>query len=158
VSRLPALDLPRGIAVMMILPVNIALFSGAIDMMGGGQRGPATWLDYGVKGLSQFFFEAKFITMLSVLFGAGLSLQISRSRLSEGAFTAYYLRRMAILLAIGFAHALFLWFGDILTSYAIVAVGALFVSRMPTRAILAVIASCLIWFVGCSLAMLMLVS
>jgi uncharacterized protein len=148
-ERLPALDLARGIAILMILPINMALFSGVADPMGGGRRMEASWLDHAVRAFILFFVEAKFITLLSILFGAGLALQMSR--VEGGSFTTYYLRRMGILFAIGLAHALFLWFGDILTSYAIVAVGALYISKLPARAQLAIVAACLLWFLLSSL-------
>jgi len=88
--------------------------------------------------------------MLSIVFGAGLGLQIWRAKAQDKPFVGYYLRRMAILFAIGLAHCLFLWFGDILTSYAIVAVAALFISMLPERGMLAVAVACLVWFVVCS--------
>src|SRR5262249_46224544 len=53
----------------------------------------------------------------------------------------------------GFSHALFLWYGDILTAYAIVAVAALFASKLPPRGMAAVIAGCLLWFVLCAVGM-----
>jgi uncharacterized protein len=149
-ERLPALDLARGIAVLMILPVNIGMFAGVIDPMGGPPRVPASWLDHFVRVITLVFFEGKFITLLSILFGAGLALQIWRAKASGKPFVGYYLRRMAILFAIGLAHCLFLWFGDILTSYAIVAVGALFISMLPERGILAIAAGCLVWFAAFS--------
>src|SRR5262249_48211491 len=124
-ERLPSLDLARGIAVLAILAVNIQMFGGVIDPMGGPPRIGASFLDHAVRVLTLFFCEGKFITMLSILFGAGLGLQMWRAKAQDKPFVGYYLRRMAILFAIGVAHCLFLWFGDILTSYAIVAVGAL---------------------------------
>jgi uncharacterized protein len=157
-ERLPALDLARGIAVMAILPVNIAMFAGVLDPMGGPPRVPASWLDHIVQVVTLVFFEGKFITLLSILFGAGLALQIWRAKASGKPFVGYYLRRMAILFAIGLAHCLFLWFGDILTSYAIVAVGALFVSMLPERGMLAIGAGCLFWFAVCSVLLALLMT
>lgn len=157
-ERLPALDLARGIAILMILPVNMQMFAGVIDPMGGPPRVGASLLDHAVRVLTLVFCEGKFITLLSILFGAGLGLQMWRAKAHDKPFVGYYLRRMAILFAIGLAHCLFLWFGDILTSYAIVAVAALFISMLPERGMLAIAAGCLVWFAGCSVLLALVTS
>jgi uncharacterized protein len=150
-ERLGALDLARGIALLMILPINMAHFSGMIDPWTGARQVKASLIDHLIKAVTLVFVEGKCITLLSILFGAGLALQIWQAQ--GRPFTGYYLKRMGILFCIGFSHALFLWYGDILTAYAIVAVAALFASKLPPRGMAAVIAGCLLWFILCAVGM-----
>jgi uncharacterized protein len=151
-ERLPSLDLLRGIAILAILFANMPIWNGNLNMLGGEPR-PASLLDHTVMAGSLFFVFGKFITLLSILFGAGLAIQADRG-LTEGdayfkrPFTGYYLRRQAWLFAIGLFHFLFLWFGDILTSYAIVAVLAYCVSWVSQRNLWWWIGACLLIVVG----------
>ncbi|MBL8799073.1 MAG: DUF418 domain-containing protein [Planctomycetia bacterium] len=146
-ERLPALDLLRGIAILAILPANMPIWNGNLNMLTMEAR-PASVLDHAVMAFSLFFIFGKFITLLSILFGAGLAIQADKGLQPGDAyfkrpFTFYYLRRQALLFAIGLFHFLFLWFGDILTSYAIVAVLAYCVAWFSQRN--------LWWFIGGSL-------
>lgn len=65
------------------------------------------------------FIDGKFYTLFSLLFGMGFSIIISHAeQKGNGAFRLFY-RRMAVLLAIGFLHLMFIWSGDILMLYAL---------------------------------------
>jgi uncharacterized protein len=133
--RLSSLDLARGIAILGILPANIATFSTPTSWgMAFGRID--SWADHAALLLTRVFVDGRFITLLSVLFGAGLALQIASAKAAGRAFNAYYVRRMGLLFLIGLLHGLLLWYGDILTSYAIVALGALLLSRTTQRALL----------------------
>lgn len=142
-ERLPAMDLLRGIAILGILPANIPFFSGTVGTFTFYQR-PESDLDRIGMALTVFFVLGKFITLLSILFGAGLALQVWKARYENRPFAGYYIRRMAILFLIGLAHGLFLWFGDILSSYAIVALLALIFTRFSQRLVLWTAAGCLV--------------
>jgi uncharacterized protein len=140
------LDLLRGIAVLAILPANIPFFA-TFTSMDGSTKLPenASWADRAAVAATQVFVEGKFITLLSILFGAGLAIQADRARAAGRPFVGYYLRRLALLFAIGLAHGLLLWFGDILSSYAIVGVGALFLGRLGQRGLQWAMAGCFTW-------------
>ncbi len=134
-ERIGALDLIRGVAILGILPANISWFSGTgpTSLMGTGAPAPAL-PDQFVKALTLLFVDAKFVTQLAILFGAGLALQADRSWNSGRSFTFGYLWRTVLLFLIGAAHGLLLWFGDVLMIYACISVAAvLFVRLRPTR-------------------------
>jgi len=113
--RIDAIDFVRGVALLGIFVMNVRDFGL-----------PLAWFDRpGLAGnvaawaAGTLLFQDKMIALLSLLFGAGLVLQ-ARARAEEGLpATSLWLRRCAWLLAIGVAHALLLWFGDILNTYAI---------------------------------------
>ncbi len=134
-ERIGALDLIRGVAILGILPANIPWFSGTGPTSLSGAGAPELTIpDQIVKGLTLAFVDAKFISQLAILFGAGLALQADRSWNSGRPFTLGYLWRTFLLFVLGAAHALLLWFGDILMIYACVSTAAvLFVRLRPTR-------------------------
>jgi uncharacterized protein len=152
-ERIPSLDLVRGVAILGILLANIPLFSYPADLL-GNRAGDGGLSDRVVVSLTLFVIDNKFITLFSILFGAGLALQADRARSAGRPFTAYYLRRLGLLFLIGLAHALLLWFGDILTAYAIVGVFALFLGRLNPRGVIVSMAVCFAW----SYALLLLLS
>jgi len=119
-ERIVALDVLRGLAILGILVMNVQAlsmpFAGYSNL--GVVEDPST-TDYWVWGFAHLFAETKFMTLFSILFGAGAALLLDRLE-SKGlpAATVHY-RRAAGLLLIGCAHAYLLWYGDILTAYAL---------------------------------------
>src|SRR5687768_14436258 len=109
--RIQALDVIRGIAILGILAVNIDAFAGPeLTPIQIDQPWHARLLRIAVMML----FEGKMITLLSILFGAGLAVQFARAEYT-GLFNGFYRRRMLVLFAIGLAHGLLLFHYDILT-------------------------------------------
>lgn len=120
-ERIHALDIIRGFALVGILIVNMAFFSTPIlyaDVLGinlfeGG------W-DQTAQSLIIILFEGNFYTLFSILFGIGFMIFIERAEQRGVAFRSLYLRRVLVLLGFGLIHLIFIWYGDILTVYAIV--------------------------------------
>jgi uncharacterized protein len=135
-ARLLNLDVLRGGAIFGILVVNVLTFST-----------PAQWWDLSALPWSQqtdrlafhfieVLFSSKFYTLFSLLFGVGLTLQIERATAGETRATPLLLRRMTGLLAIGLLHALLLWYGDVLTTYALLGFALLLLYRLPSTLLL----------------------
>jgi uncharacterized protein len=66
-----------------------------------------------------------------VLFGLGFSVLLSRARTKDLVFHWFYLRRIAVLYAIGVVHAVLFWHNDILQAYAVC--GALLLPLVTAR-------------------------
>ncbi len=81
--------------------------------------------------------EQKFYPIFAFLFGAGLVL--AGQRLPAAAAVALQRRRLRWLLACGILHGTLLWFGDILTSYALAGFWLLQTARQRLRDILFVL-------------------
>jgi uncharacterized protein len=145
-ERLTCLDLLRGIAILGILPANIPFFMGPTGF--NPRAGATSWSDHLVIAGTLLVIDVKFITLLSIMFGAGLAIQFDRARAAGRPFTGYYLWRMTLLLGLGLAHMLLLWFGDILSSYAIVGMGALFLCRLGPKGLKWTTVGVLGWFYG----------
>jgi uncharacterized protein len=156
-ERIPALDLIRGVAILGILAANIPWFSGTGS--GGGLSGSppnATVADQIVRGLTLAFVDGKFISQLAVLFGAGLALQADRAWSAGRRFTWGYLWRTFLLLLLGTAHAILLWFGDILMMYASISVAAVLLVRLRRVGLLVMAGAGLTWTAACITTILLL--
>jgi uncharacterized protein len=118
-ERFFAVDVLRGFALLGILAMNIVGFGWpeaayADPFRGAGFEG----LDRGVWFFNHIFFEAKMMTIFSMLFGAGLVLMDQRAETRGVRIRGVYYRRVLWLLVIGLIHSYLIWWGDILVLYA----------------------------------------
>lgn len=119
-DRIVAIDVLRGFAVLGILIVNVrgfATVSAAYlnPAVGDGLAGASLW----VWAATSLFAELKFISIFSVLFGAGMAMTADRMARRGLPATGLHYRRQLWLLAFGLAHAYLIWHGDILVAYAL---------------------------------------
>ena len=120
-ERVVAIDVLRGFALMGILLVNV----GAFAMVGAAYLNP--FVDGRLEGVElwawgavHLFAEAKFLTLFSVLFGAGIAMASDRmAARGLSAAPGLHYRRHLWLLVVGLAHAHLIWMGDILVAYAL---------------------------------------
>jgi len=127
-SRIVEIDMVRGFALFGVLLVNMYNF-GADSI---AWNPPTDQVAFAIK---RVFFESKSWTLFSMLFGFGFALQLQRADARGLRVLPAYLRRLAVLFALGAAHAL-LFDGDILMLYAELGLGLLVVRRLPTRGLL----------------------
>ena len=120
VERLEAIDLLRGVAVLGILLVNMQWFAmpnaAAVNPYALGEP---SFTDLTIWSAIELLAESKFITVFSMLFGAGVLLMTGRLENRGVSAGRVHYRRMAWLLVFGLIHAYVLWHGDILVLYAI---------------------------------------
>ncbi len=108
------LDALRGLALLGIALANFPEF-GLWTFLSAEQQAamPTTEVDRWVRMGQYMLVDGKFYTIFSLLFGVGFSLILMRHS------RQLFVRRMLILVAIGFCHLMFIWSGDILLLYAI---------------------------------------
>ena len=121
-ERIRSLDLLRGFALLGILIINIQFFS----MVAAAYANPTAFGDLsGANGwvymLSHVLADQKFMTLFTILYGAGIVLMTSRAEARGASSAVVHYRRTLILLGIGLLHAYLLWAGDVLVSYALCA-------------------------------------
>lgn len=119
-ERIDSLDLIRGFAILAIPIMNI--YSMALPPV-------AYWVpnwttdssagDMAVFIFQVLFVESRFMSIFTMLFGAGLALQSDRALARETDPRPRLRRRLFWLLIFGLIHGFLLWHGDILTLYAI---------------------------------------
>jgi uncharacterized protein len=119
-QRIVPLDVLRGWALLGILLMNIQLFS----MIGAAYQNPTAYGDlHGANGwvwlLCHVFADQKFMTIFSMLFGAGILLMTRRIEERGLPSARLHYRRMGWLMLFGLAHGFLLWDGDILFFYGV---------------------------------------
>ena len=70
-------------------------------------------------GFNYIFADTRFMSIFSMLFGAGVVLFTKRIEAKDKRVAALHYKRMFWLLLFGLIHAYFIWVGDILVAYAI---------------------------------------
>jgi uncharacterized protein len=137
-ERLATLDVLRGVALLGILVINIQSFAMVeAAYLNPTAYGDLTGLNRWVWIVSHVIGDMKFMTLFSVLFGAGIVLVTTRAEKSGRSAAWLHYRRTFWLLVIGLMHAYLLWYGDILVAYALCAVPAFLFRRVrPTRLLL----------------------
>lgn len=118
-ERIVTLDVLRGFALFGILLMNMEAFAGPLDLSFTAIDPRWLGVDRWVDALVYVFVQGKFFTLFSLLFGAGFAVMAQRAEASGRDFNPLYLRRSAALLLIGLCHALLVWSGDILFTYAL---------------------------------------
>jgi uncharacterized protein len=121
-SRINALDVIRGIALLGILLMNINGMGLPFSYEDPSILGHTDGLNYGVWFANEMFFEGTMRGLFTILFGAGVILLTERLiKRGAGISTAdVYYRRIVWLLLFGLVNSwVFLWNGDILYAYAL---------------------------------------
>jgi len=152
-ERIQSIDVLRGFAVLGILIMNIQDFSmvsaAYFNPTAYGDLNGANWY---VWVFSHLFADQKFMTLFSLLFGAGVVLFSSRAE-SKGVRSAgVHYRRTLWLLVFGMLHGYLLWSGDILYAYAMCSFVVFLFRRRPPKTLL--ILGLLTLVVGSSLYLL----
>ena len=127
-ERVGELDLLRGASLLGICVVNLPLFAAGID-----GAAPATDWDRAAAAVVLAFGGGKCFPLFAFLYGYGIAVQGRRAGARGGRFGPRYARRLGGLFAVGLAHAVLLFFGDILTLYALLGAGFWFVRNWPPR-------------------------
>lgn len=136
-ERVEVMDVLRGVALLGILLMNIEAFVGPLMEAISGVNPRFGGIDRSVDAAIYVLVQGKFITMFSLLFGMGFAVMLERANATGASGTRLYARRLLALLGIGLAHALLIWSGDILLTYALLGFVLLLcfrrtpVSRLP---------------------------
>ena len=146
-ERIQALDVARGIAVLGVLLMNIWAFAGpqaffdypvAIADRPGAPV--ATWV------VIHTLFEGSQRTLLSLLFGAGALLLMTRLEKEgpPGSARGTWYRRTFVLIAFGLVNAyLFMWPADILFVYGLAGLCLFPLRNLRTPVLLAIVLAAL---------------
>ncbi|KAA3656829.1 MAG: DUF418 domain-containing protein, partial [Chloroflexi bacterium] len=95
--------------------------------------GDLTGLNRVVWTLSHIVADNKFMTIFSILYGAGIILITKKLDENGQSSATLHYKRTFWLLVIGLAHAYLLWYGDILVTYALVAMVVYFFRKLSPR-------------------------
>ncbi|MEV6317810.1 DUF418 domain-containing protein [Streptomyces sp. NPDC051776] len=141
--RIREVDALRGFALLGILLVNVQMMAGLYAGLAGVDPS-ATGADQAVAWIVTALVAMKFYLLFSFLFGYSFTLQVRAAQRDGAAFAPRHLRRVLGLSLLGLTHAVLLFVGDILMTYAVL--GLLlyaFRNAAPRRALIAAI-----WLTG----------
>ena len=133
-KRILSLDLLRGVAVLGILLMNIQSMSmPTAAYINPTAYGDLTGLNKWIWILSHILASQKFMSIFSILFGAGIIL-FTENALAKGRnCAALHYRRMAWLMVFGLLHGYLLWHGDILFTYSLCGMLLFLFRKLPPR-------------------------
>lgn len=135
-DRIVLLDAARGLGVLGILPCNMPDFDMPLSMsdsvlhwpLGHGPASVAGW------AVTQIFFQRRFVTLFSMMFGVSLFL-VGGER-NDKARGLILRKRVLVLLGIGLVHCFFIWWGDVLITYALAGLIMLLLRSRPPQTLL----------------------
>ncbi len=135
-DRSPELDVIRGFALFGVMLINLyghSEFAIPAEVLGSLATTP---IDRPLGWVFDVLMEGKAQALFSMLFGFGFAMFLSRAEARGADGMRLYLRRLVILLVIGFAHAIAVFWGDILHIYALTAFVLILYRRAPDRLLL----------------------
>ncbi|WP_433288671.1 DUF418 domain-containing protein [Micromonospora sp. CA-244673] len=131
-ARINVVDALRGSALLLILLVNVWYFSSGYEfhLVDDPAYGA---LDRLIAGAVELLFAMKAYLLFSFLFGYSFTLQLDSAARRGATFGRSFLRRLSGLFVLGALHAVLLFHGDILTTYALLGLVLLAVRRTEPR-------------------------
>jgi len=136
-DRIATLDVIRGFALLGILIMNIQTFAmPSSAYINPTAFGDLSGLNSWVWMLSHVLADQKFMSLFSMLFGAGICLFADRAEAKGQRPAALHYRRMLWLLVFGLIHAYLIWYGDILVAYALCGLWAYAFRRCRVKTLL----------------------
>ena len=135
-ERIEVLDVLRGFALFGILASNLRGFVAPAPVYFNPRLMWTATADRLVQAVLDTLVSGKFITLFAFLFGLGFAVQLGRAEARGSRFVAFYSRRLLVLFMFGVAHALLLWWGDILLFYALTGFLLFFFRKRASNAVL----------------------
>lgn len=135
-ARIGELDIIRGLALFGVLWVNMY---GYTEYIVSADRIVHLWgegLDRQVGRVTEWLAYGKAQALFSILFGFGFAMMTDRTEARGLDAGRLYRRRILILLAVGVAHQMLLWAGDILHAYALMGLLLMMTRRWPAPLLL----------------------
>jgi uncharacterized protein len=133
-GRVALIDSLRSLALFGVVLMNVTgmvmMFMAPTIM----QRADLSDMIVGTADL--VLLQGKARSCFALLFGVGFGVMLQRAESIGAGFDRFFLRRMALLLLFGLFNQVFLFWGDILATYAIVGASLLFFRHWPDRRLL----------------------
>ncbi|NTX40420.1 DUF418 domain-containing protein [Myxococcus sp. CA033] len=143
-ERLVLLDTLRGFALCGVFISNTFMWFSGRAFMPREQLeslfANGTMLDKVLLPVVTTLVSGRFITIFSFLFGLGFAVQMGRAEARGSPVTRLYVRRLGVMLLLGLTHLTLIWYGDILSNYALLGFWLLLFRRREDRTILKVAA------------------
>lgn len=117
-ERTHSLDILRGFSLLGILLVNMFAFYLPLPHILDLGNWFSEAQDIIWQQTIDIYVQGSFYPLFSMLFGYGLAMQFIKAQKTGVNFYKFAPKRLIVLLIIGLLHAFFIWWGDILATYA----------------------------------------
>jgi len=131
------MDVLRGFAILGIFIANLQFFSYYNSNIAHGSF-VYPEIDKRISFLHAMFVEGKFYSIFSLLFGWGIALQMSRSKLDDKLTAKFLRRRLWFMMLLGGIHLIFIWMGDIVAFYSMIGFILLTMRKMSNKKLLTI--------------------
>jgi uncharacterized protein len=133
-DRVVIVDIIRGFTLIGVLIANFTGYNSE-NLPSSVFDSISSPLDIALKNFNTVFFEWKFYSTFSILFGYGFGLILNSLEKKNINPDFFFMRRMFWLFVMGVIHTLF-WWGDVLHLYAVSGVFLLAFRKLSTPTIL----------------------
>ena len=129
-DRVVSIDIIRGFALLGIFFVNVPTMQSVVSF------GAGSGFEAGIRLFYDIFIQTNFYVIFSLLFGVS-AYYFMRSQEKKGlAPRKLFWKRTAWLFVFGAVHYIFIWFGDILHSYALIGLLLPLFYKIPPKKIM----------------------
>ncbi|MEK4424165.1 DUF418 domain-containing protein [Solibacillus sp. FSL K6-1523] len=132
-ERIATLDVLRGFSLLGILLVNMFGFYLPMPHIASLEDWFTSAQDIILQQLLDIYVQSSFYPLFSMLFGYGLAMQFLKAKASGTNFYKFAPKRMVILFCVGMIHAVLIWWGDILATYAFCGIFLIALIRLPAK-------------------------
>lgn len=140
-ARVLGPDLARGFMLLFIALANSHYFLRGSSVLGGYPQDGSS-IDSAVTWLLSTFVDGRAFPMFGLLFGYGVAQIVRRQEpLGPKAVRRLLWRRAAVLIVVGFLHAVLLYAGDILGAYGVLLLAGAWMVRWKDRWLLIIAAA-----------------
>lgn len=129
-ERIVTLDSLRGFSLLGILLVNMFGFNLPMPHIADLSNWFSDVQDIVLHQLLDIYVQSSFYPLFSLLFGYGLAMQYVKAKETGVNFYQFAPKRLILLFGIGMFHAIVIWWGDILATYAFCGVFLIALVRM----------------------------
>lgn len=142
ISRNIMIDALRAVVLAGVIVMNLMTFSGLAYLTPEMRSEVLGAADQFIWALLRILVDDKALSAFSFMFGFSFSMILHKALSAQDA-AARFIRRLLVLFLIGLFNALFLFWADILMSYALLGLILPLAARLPTK-----------WIAGLALVLL----
>ncbi len=136
-KRLELVDALRAMALAGVIFMNMMTFAGLSYLTPDMRAELLSPLDHAAWGFLRIFVDGKALAAFSFMFGFSFSIIMASAQAAEEQPTRRFIRRLLMLFLLGLFNALFLYWADILMTYAALGLILPLAGRLPAQVIAA---------------------
>lgn len=152
-ERVTLIDVLRGFALAGVFVSNARMHLSGWRLL--PREATQALLASPVNAVAEFLYVhlifEKAMSIFSFLFGLGFAIQLDRAEARGANIGSIYARRLGVLILIGLTHLFAIWYGDVLTMYALTGFSLLVLRKLPDRKLV-------LWAIGLILVAPLVVS